>query len=260
MKSMHLFKPLVLAIFALGLNAAEAQGGRMGYLAPGSFDILQVLPAAPVKGDARYKADRKIFKRTRKLAGSPRWMLATGDVRTSTPDLMRDFSCAAGTALSPDRAPKVAALVERASIDTRRGTNIAKDFYKRLRPYQIDRGAICQPAEELAGTFDYPSGHTTLGWTWATLLAELIPDRATQILARGRAYGESRIVCGVHNASAVEAGEISVAATLAVVHASPAFQADLAAARAEVEALRREAAAPAPECSAEEKLVAERAF
>jgi acid phosphatase (class A) len=30
------------------------------------------------------------------------------------------------------------------------------------------------------------------------ILAELAPERATPILNRGRAYGESRVVCGVH--------------------------------------------------------------
>ena len=39
------------------------------------------------------------------------------------------------------------------------------------------------------------------------ILAELLPDRATPILARGRAYGEEPYrLLGVHNASAVVEG------------------------------------------------------
>ncbi len=115
---------------------------------------------------------------------------------------------------------------------------------------------ICQPVKELAGSYDYPSGHTTLGWTWATILAELAPDHAGAILARGRAYGESRIVCGAHNASAVEAGRLSASATLTAVRATRAYQDDFAAARAELDALRRTAAVPDPKlCRAEAELV-----
>ena len=78
------------------------------------------------------------------------------------------------------------------------------------------------------------------------------------IMARGRAYGESRIVCGVHNATAVEAGRMTSASTLAAVHAQAAFQADLALARAELAALRADPATPRPEnCPAEAALVAQ---
>jgi hypothetical protein len=38
------------------------------------------------------------------------------------------------------------------------------------------------------------------------LLARLVPDRAGDVLARGRNFAESRVVCGVHNLSAVGSG------------------------------------------------------
>ncbi|GAA3262049.1 hypothetical protein GCM10020258_25920 [Sphingomonas yabuuchiae] len=50
----------------------------------------------------------------------------------------------------------------------------------------------------------------------------------------------------MHNASAVEAGRLSATVTLTALSQSPAFQRDLAAARAEVDALRRDPATPAP--------------
>lgn len=249
------------ATLLAGAVAVQARSEGQGYLAPGAFDVLAILPPAPAKGDARYEADRRIFRETRALVGTPRWDMATGDVPTGQADLMRDFSCALGVTITPANAPRTEALVARARIDTGRGTNVAKDFYKRRRPFLIDRGAICQPAREVLDSYDYPSGHTTLGWTWAMLLAELAPDRATQLLARGRAYGESRIVCGVHNASAVEGGRLSATVTLAALSSSPQFQTDFAAARAELAALR--ATGPAPDagmCAREASLVAEPIF
>ncbi|MES2420954.1 MAG: phosphatase PAP2 family protein [Pseudomonadota bacterium] len=232
-----------------------------GYLTPGAFDLLSVLPPAPKPDDPRGIADRAIFKATRALVGTPRWAMAINDVKLAPADMMRNFSCATGVALSPQIAPRTAALIARASSDTARGTGIAKNFYKRQRPFLIDQGAICQPAAEIADSYDYPSGHTTAGWTWATLLAELAPDRAAAILARGRAFGESRVVCGVHNASAVEAGRLSASATLSAERDVPAFKADFAAARAEIHALRRDPTTPKPApalCSQEAALIAQR--
>jgi acid phosphatase (class A) len=222
----------------LGGPALAQETVREGYLQSGAFDLLAVLPSAPVQGDARDQADRKIFRQTRAFAGSPRWVLAISDVKTDTASMMSDFSCAAGIVLTPASAPHLAALLDRAARDTGHQTGLAKNFYKRERPFKIDHGEICEPASDVANSFDYPSGHTTLGWTWATILAELLPDRATPILARGRAYGESRVVCGVHNASAVEGGRLSAAATLSAVRATPTYKVDFEAARGELTALQ----------------------
>lgn len=255
--------PLIIAVTLAGLGAvagAQQALGPAGYLTPGAFDVLAVLPPAPKATDPRGLADRAIFKATRALQGSPRWAMATNDVKSAPADLFRDFSCAMGIAMTPENASRTAALLRRAMFDTGRQTGIAKTFYKRQRPFLIDRGPICQPAAEVADSYDYPSGHTTAGWTMATLLAEIAPDRATALLARGRAYGESRIVCGVHNASAVEAGRLSASSTLTAMQGDPAFTADLAAARQEIAALRQSGDAAKPdtaECTREAALVAQ---
>ena len=89
--------------------------------------------------------------------------------------------------------------------------------------------------------------------------AELAPDRATEILSRGRAYGQSRAVCGAHNASAVEAGGMVAAATNATLHGSAEFRADMDAARAELASLRQSGEKP-PACEAEAALIAQSAY
>jgi acid phosphatase (class A) len=252
---------LVVALLASAASSPLAKNNAAGYLGSTEFDILAVLPPAPVAGDPRYESDRAIFKMTRAFVGTPRWAMAESDTKTSVGDLMTDFSCAAGVVLTPENAPHLATLMANAGTDTARETNIAKDHYKRLRPFQIDDGEICQRKIDLTTSYDYPSGHTTWGWTWATILAELIPDRATQILARGRAYGESRVVCGAHNETAVEAARLSASATLSVVRAMPAYKSDFQAAKSELDALRASSAAVKPQaCDAEAALVAEDIF
>lgn len=253
----------VAAGCALSGAVAQNRAARTGYLPTGSFDVVQVLPPAPTPGDARARADRADFRRLRKLAGTPRWTMATNDVLLSNADLARDYSCSVGIALTLRNAPLTIATIDRASIDTSRQTVAAKDFYKRQRPPVYDRGPVCQPIADLIDSYDYPSGHTTIGWTWATILARLAPDRATAILARGRAFGDSRAVCGAHNASAVEGGFVAAAATMDAVDEVPAFQADLAAARREIDALRADPATRRPDgaaCAAETALVAQRIY
>ena len=97
----------------------------------------------------------------------------------------------------------------------------------------------------------YPSGHSAIGWGWALLLTEIIPDRTDAILARGRAFGHSRVICNVHWQSDIDAGKLIAAATVARLHADPAFRADLEAARSEVAAARSAGSAPPGDCAAE---------
>lgn len=234
--------------------AAEAPQAS-GYLAPGALDMVAVLPPAPAPGSSRYQADRRVFRETRKLAGGPRWRLAIDDVAVGVPAMLHNFSCAAGVALTPERAPRTAALLTRLQRESRAAVEAPKALYRRRRPFLIDSGPVCQPAEALR-SFDYPSGHTTWGWAVALVLAEAAPARASAILTRGRAYGESRVVCGAHNASAVEAGRTAASTLVAVLHGAPEFRDDVAAARSELAALQASLpAAGAGQCAAEAALI-----
>jgi acid phosphatase (class A) len=251
-----------VAALAGGLAIAQqpAAPAVVGYvpttMIPQGVDIL---PPAPQPGTDRYAMDRKVFTATRSLEGAPRWTLAQNDNNTGVPSLMADFSCALGVKLTPDNAPRLAHLLARAARDSSAVTNAAKDALKRDRPFKIDPGNICIPHDNgLDTSFDYPSGHTTMGWTFGMILADLEPDRATQVLVRARAYGESRVVCGVHNASAIEAGRTSGAMTFAAQQGYPEFRADLEAARAELAGLRSNIAntVDAGQCKAEADLTA----
>lgn len=221
-----------------------------------SLQTAELLPAAPKPGTARYEADRQVFLATRKLQDSPRWALAQQDVDYATPKLLADFSCAMGVPLDAARLPRLAALVEATSSAADASTAPAKKANQRQRPFLIDRGATCQSTEKLAGSFDYPSGHATRGWAVGLVLAELAPDRASDLLLRSRAFADSRVVCGVHNLSAVEAGAMNGAAVVAVLHASPSFQASLAEAKQELSAYREAGqSVPSTQCAAQKALI-----
>jgi hypothetical protein len=62
------------------------------------------------------------------------------------------------------------------------------------------------PAQDLTDSPSFPSGHTTYGYTEATLLAILVPARYPQMIVRGAEYGNSRIIVGAHYAMDVIGG------------------------------------------------------
>jgi acid phosphatase (class A) len=246
----------IMVLVAAPMVALAAADTRPTFLDDGYFDVMNVLLPAPIKEEPRGIADREIFKLTRNLKGTPRWALAINDNASDTASLMRDFSCAAGLNLTPQNAPRTAALLEKASRDTARESEAVKAFYRRQRPFQIDQGETCVPESELTG-FDYPSGHATRGWTWGLILAEILHDHAATIFTRARAYGESRVVCGAHNASAIEASRLTAESTMTVVRTEQSYADAVVGARAELTALRKISAPPSPSTCAAEEILAE---
>ncbi|GAB5349310.1 Major phosphate-irrepressible acid phosphatase [Alteriqipengyuania sp. 357] len=237
-------KAIMLLFLAIGAAApAGSQTTQDGYLSPELRpDLVEVLPPPPAPDSARADADRRIYRESRELEGTPRWDLATSDVRGG---MLDHFSCALGARLDEEDVPALHHLIERAGND-RRVVGDAKRHYQSKRPWLDSDLPICEArTEHLAGNGDYPSGHAAHGQHVAMILAALAPDRVTQLLARGREFGESRWVCGSHTQSAAEAGTLAGAVIFAAEMNSEEFRDDLEAARKELVAAR--AAAPAPE-------------
>jgi acid phosphatase (class A) len=239
-------------------SSAMSPSSWEGYLSTDALDVLAVIPSAPQVGDARDEADRRIFRETRAFKDSARWHLAHDDADASPRAMLKDFACSLDLEIQPAEAPRLVRMLERVAVDTARGAGIAKEHFRRPRPFRELEGPICLSRESLGSSYDYPSGHATAGWTWGLVLAQVAPAHASQVLARGRSIGDSRVICGVHNASAVEAARLAASAAMALVSATPAYRSDLDVARAEYEQLHR-AAKTRPDagaCRAEADLVA----
>jgi acid phosphatase (class A) len=153
------------------------------------------------------------------------------------------FALTLGATIGPDVTPNLARVLGRLTNDIAAASGPAKDEYDRLRPFQVQAALAPCFAEDaalmarLANSRSYPSGHAALGWAWALILAEMAPERADAILARGHDYGWSRVVCGLHFPSDVAAGQLVAAATVAALHADPSFQRDFTLARIELREL-----------------------
>jgi acid phosphatase (class A) len=227
-----------------------------GYLgAAGVLDEALFLPPPPAPDSPLGIADVQIFHATRSLENSDRWRLAAADARIDRASVIADFGCALGTDLSEQETPELSELLARAMADLGPIIGEAKARYRRPRPFLAEHGPVCvTPSDRLAASGSYPSGHAATGWLYALIFAQVEPERSAELLARGRVYGESRVVCGVHYPSDVDAGRTVSTGLVTALSANPEFRADVREARAEIEALRADGAA-APEgrrCSIEQ--------
>jgi len=261
-----LFLPVLIAAGCAAVAPAPPPPTQLPEIRPGYVagylqadqlpDSLALVPPPPKPGSAAFAADQDAYRATRALRDSPRWTLAAKDAELRFPKAAEVFACTLGIPITEAATPHLNMLLRRIRMDASRANDKAKDHYKRQRPHQATGEASCTP-EERHHSDSYPSGHASIGWAWALALAEIVPDRADAILARGRDFGTSRIVCGVHWKSDVEAGRLVGAATLSRLHADPVFSAQLALARGEIEAARAAGARPSPDCDGERRALGE---
>jgi len=206
-----------------------------GYLAHGVIDGAALLGPPPTPESLVGQADRARYLETRALKDSPRWKQAVVDNDLWGGGALKQYSCKLGVSIDEKQTPTALRILHRVELDVRTVGKPAKDHYNRPRPMIGDERPICVPREDWMKTnASYPSGHSMTGWTWALILAELAPAKADDMLAIGKQIGESRIICGVHYASDIEAGRTLGAAMVARLHGDPQFQSDMKKARAEI--------------------------
>ena len=202
----------------------------MGYLTPGTApDILRVISPPPVEGDIRDAADLAVFR----MYAPPRRQPTVGDGASRQSAWHRhaaaDLQLRARCVDYADRRARAGAAPLTGRGRRRRGVVQRQEHVEAKRPTSARR--VRWPAARGqrtagAGELDYPPGHATAGWMAGRLLAEVAPDRATEVLERARKFGESRVVCGVHHVTAVEAGFMTAESVLSALHGVAAFRSD----------------------------------
>ena len=239
----------------------KGSGYLNGYLNPKQLpNSLALLPPPPAAGSAQAAADMETYKSTRALRNTPRWTLATQDANLKFPAAAAAFSCALGIPVSQEGTPNLNMLLRRTLLDAGLATYAAKDKYNRQRPFVVTGEETCTPAEQpmLSKDGSYPSGHSSIGWAWALVLVQAAPQNMDALLQRGYAFGFSRVVCGVHWQSDVDAGRVIGAATVARLQSDETFKAQVALARDEIAQTQAKGLKPAADCAAEAAALAAR--
>jgi len=215
--------------------AYPSVGAASGYLAGQEVDFQTFLSGPPAVDSLWDRADQGLVEAFQ-AADDARWQLADLDANALYPRFAEAF----GHPIDKKTSPALVALLDRAMQDVDFTASAAKDRFHRPRPFQrlqlqrvCDKSAPPKPEAHPTQGTSYPSGHSTHGWTVAMILARVAPDRADALMARAQEYEESRLVCGMHFPSDVEAGHEVAVAVVAHLDASNEFQADLNKARKE---------------------------
>ena len=232
-----------------------------GYLPEGAMpDSEALLPPPPAEGSAALAHDEEVHKNATALRDTARYKLAAMDAELAFPAAPGAFACALGAPIDEEHTPRLYQLLQRSETDAGISTARAKTRYQRTRPFAAHNEPSCTPQDEarLRKSGSYPSGHTAIGWTWALVLAEVDPSHAGAILARGRSFGESRLVCNVHWQSDILEGRFMASAVVSQLHTVAEFRDDVAAARKEVAAVRAKAVPAGRDCAAEAAALAQK--
>ena len=198
---------------------------------------LLLLPDTPVIGTARFAYDEEQYLWGKALRDTPRGDQAVRDAEYSVAAFSAAFSEVLPIKIDAEKTPRTYYLLYHMMQDAGQlATRHAKDHYMRNRPYMIYGENTCLEGDQATLSTDgsYPSGHTTAGWAMALVLAEIMPEYQNDILRRGIELGQSRVICGYHFQSDVNAGRIMGAAIVARLHADKQFNADLLRAKREM--------------------------
>lgn len=225
-----------LAVVSCGVQNQGLKGGTEGQ--PFTYftidqmpDLVKCLPAPPAFGSMEFKYDSlRYFWGKGMRSDKERAKQAAGDAVWTLDALFGAFKDQFGMTLSREATPEIWKLLE-TSISTIDLIRIRpKAYHKRLRPFEYFDDHILTPWEEddLRGEGSYPSGHTIRGWSAALLLAEINPDAADAIYARGWAYGENRVIVGAHWQSDVDASRVAASIGYDKLQTSPAFRKQMA--------------------------------
>jgi acid phosphatase (class A) len=130
--------------------------------------------------------------------------------------------------------PKVAAFFDRITETEAAVVDPAKDVWKRPRPHLYSD--LVKPVVPLSKSGSYPSGHATVGTLMGIELANMLPEKRAQIMARAWEFGHNRVVGGIHYPSDIEMGRITGSVIAQTISTHTDFKADFEAAKAELRA------------------------
>jgi len=226
-------RALLAVAFAVSVagfaQAADTKYGDYIFFKPGQLDLGKVLAPAPDPASERHKLDLAAVLDVQKTRTPAQIEQAVGDNALS----IYRFADTLGQSFSAERLPKLDAFFKRVFNDSRILVLTSMDVWDRPRPYVVSTQVETVGARPNAPG-SYPSGHAIFGYLSAILLANMVPEKAAALYARGDQYGANRVIAGVHFPSDLEAGRMAATAIAAGLMQNPQFQSEFEGAKAEL--------------------------
>lgn len=233
---MRFILPLLALALAAGAQAQEAPKPKATahFLSAAELDAARILPPPPAAGAAAAGAELTEVRAV--IAARTPQSLA----HAKSDDAVKNasiFAEAMGPGFDLKALPATAKLMAEVRNEEKVAADAAKATFKRPRPWIVDdKLDSCSREDEPLSS--YPSGHATMGYSMAVVLADLAPSHAPALLARAKDYAESRLVCGMHFRGDIVAGQVLGTSVALELIRNPAFKADRDAAAAELAAAK----------------------
>jgi len=214
---------------------------RAHFVDPAAIDAKALLPPPPAEGSPR--ALREIDELLALQAA--RTPEEAAQARADAEPSVFRFADALGLpdGMGAQELPALARLFAQVKDDEIAVMNRAKSSFERRRPFLVE--TRIEPIVRKPVSTSYPSGHATLGYMTATLLAAMVPERRDALMRRADRYARHRMVAGVHFRSDVEAGRTMGLAIAARMLESRAYRAEAGPAERELRAALGLGAKPA---------------
>ena len=197
-------------------------------------NAVKFLPSPPGFHDIAFLVDSSVYEAGKQIRSTERGRVAVEDASTTVEYMMKRFSPAVGTELTPERYPFLASFLGKSFRAARSSISEAKDYFKRERPYQYFEEPTPVPEDESRNDFtSYPSGHSIRYWMIALVLTSIDPEHQEAILKTGYECCQSRTIVGFHYQSDVDAAKLAASASFARLTADRAWCRDLKKARRE---------------------------
>lgn len=220
------------AVAGEAAQAIKPADAAYHFVSADHFDPARILPAPPADSSSAGKAEVAELHAIEKARTPAAFARAKHDDETENASIFADVL---GPGFDLAKLPATAKMFAEVRAEEKRAAAQAKDFFKRNRPWIVD-ASFKSCAQEDKPQSSYPSGHATMGYSFAVVLASIVPAKAQAILARADEYAENRLVCGMHFRKDIVAGQTLGTAVALEMLQNSNFQADVAASAKELHA------------------------
>jgi acid phosphatase (class A) len=195
------------------------------------INLVLLLPPPPAGDSAQTKSELGVILTIQVTRTKEMEARAIADAKEN---IWRFADAVNSPKFTPEGLPKFAAFFDRVIETEAAVVDPAKDVWKRPRPHLYSD--LVHPVVPLSKSGSYPSGHATVGTLMGIELANMLPEKRAEIMARAWEFGQNRVVGGIHYPSDIEMGRISGTVIAQTISTHPDFKAEFEAAKAEVRA------------------------
>ena len=220
----------VLALLLTAPSGFAAETATTKYITHAQYDPSRLLPPPAADGSVKTKEEIAELHRIENARTPAQLERAVYDDKTEDASI---FAEVLGPIFDLAKLPATAHMFADIRADEKAAAAEAKEFFKRTRPWLADQTLnSCNKNDKPKSA--YPSGHATMGYSFAVVLASLVPEKSQAIFARAAEYAENRLVCGAHYRTDIVGGQVLGTVVGIAMMNNPAFQSEMRAAAEEL--------------------------